>query len=191
MECCICFEILKNSKQKKIFICVHTNYHNKCIKSWIDNKNKTCPICRSEQLPTKQYTKKEEKKNYVERLWNHEEEFRNADNREQQRYEKYLRECEQMRINHHQTVSRLNLSRNANKSYWSSGTLQIVNDSNREIRFWSNGNLKYDIDITNNRYIGKIYSSNNDKNTNINYLSSNEIKEIREDWGFIYMGYYN
>ena len=75
------------------------------------------------------------------------------------------------------------------KRYWSDGKKMFTFNDNIEIRYWSNGNIKYKIHLDNDGNIvnGIYYTSSNSITYNILDLPSNIINEIREDDYYIYI----
>ena len=51
-ECAICFEEIKKTENNssKILKCHGKNFHLECLNIWLENENKTCPICRSDKI---------------------------------------------------------------------------------------------------------------------------------------------
>ena len=47
VECCICLEPVTRATKAILNPCVHSDFHEACITSWVQQK-KTCPLCDKE-----------------------------------------------------------------------------------------------------------------------------------------------
>lgn len=77
--------------------------------------------------------------------------------------------------------------------YWNNDTNRpiITIENNIEKRFWSNGNIKYEIELDNDENIlkGTYYTSSNTKKFDIKSFESYIINQIRSDKLYIYTDY--
>ena len=76
---------------------------------------------------------------------------------------------------------------------WSSGKKRIERKGNSERRWWSNGNEKYNLilDKKNPNIVTDGYYIVSDKSRkfNISKFTEEEVREMRQNWGFIYTFY--